>query len=115
MKRRAFLRQGAMARAPLAGCTPPPRTSVSAGSGPPAARVIVVGAGLAGLAAAHELTRAGVEVALLEARDRPGGRVHTLPEPFSGGLPTEKGAGFLPGQHQLTIGYCPGFRRPPVP
>src|SRR2546425_1029277 len=83
MKRRDFLRHGAMALAPLAGCTPPPRTSVSAGSGPPAARVIVVGAGLAGLAAAHELTRAGVEVAVLEARDRPGGRVHTLPEPVS--------------------------------
>src|SRR5467141_1128246 len=66
MKRRDFLRHGAMALAPLAGCTPPPRTSVGAGSGPPAARVIVVGAGLAGLAAAHELTRAGVEVAVLE-------------------------------------------------
>src|SRR5439155_1343505 len=78
MKRRDFLRHGAMALAPLAGCTPPPRPSVRAGSGPPAARVIVVGAGLAGLAAAQELTRAGVEVAVLEARDRPGGRVHTL-------------------------------------
>src|SRR2546426_4853724 len=83
MKRREFIGHGAVALSALAGCTPPPRTSVRAGPGPRAGRVIVVGAGLAGLAAAHELTRAGVEVTVLEARDRPGGRVHTLREPFS--------------------------------
>jgi monoamine oxidase len=37
--------------------------------------VIVVGAGLAGLAAARDLDRAGCDVLVLEARDRPGGRV----------------------------------------
>jgi len=44
--------------------------------------VIVVGAGLAGLAAARDLERAGVDVVVLEARDRPGGRVEqtTLPD-----------------------------------
>lgn len=39
--------------------------------------VIVVGAGLAGLAAAHELTAAGREVRVLEASDAVGGRVRT--------------------------------------
>jgi phytoene dehydrogenase-like protein len=40
---------------------------------------IVVGAGLAGLACAEDLTRAGLSVRLLEASDRPGGRVRTDP------------------------------------
>jgi monoamine oxidase len=44
--------------------------------------VIVVGAGLAGLAAARDLDRSGVDGGVLEARDRPGGRVEqtTLPD-----------------------------------
>lgn len=59
-------------------------------------RVIVVGAGFAGLAAADALTRAGVDVVVLEARDRVGGRVwsRTLPS----GATIEMGAEFiLPG------------------
>ncbi len=44
--------------------------------------VAVVGAGLGGLSAARDLARAGADVVVLEARDRPGGRVEavTLPD-----------------------------------
>lgn len=55
-------------------------------------RVLVLGAGLAGLAAAWELEEAGHEVTVLEARTRPGGRVLTLREPFADGLHAEAGA-----------------------
>jgi len=41
--------------------------------------VVVVGAGLSGLSAARELTRQGVRVLVLEARDRVGGKMYTLP------------------------------------
>lgn len=43
-----------------------------------AADVIVLGAGIAGLAAARSLAERGVRVLVLEARDRVGGRVHSL-------------------------------------
>jgi polyamine oxidase len=44
----------------------------------PVDRVVVVGAGIAGLAAASRLRRAGIDCVVLEARDRIGGRLHTV-------------------------------------
>jgi monoamine oxidase len=55
-------------------------------------KAIVVGAGFAGLAAADELSRAGAEVEVLEARDRVGGRVWSAP---FGGAVVERGAEFI--------------------
>jgi polyamine oxidase len=44
----------------------------------PVGRVLVVGAGIAGLTVANALTHAGVDCVVLEARDRIGGRLHTV-------------------------------------
>ena len=57
----------------------------------PAKRVVIVGAGMAGLVAAWELLRAGHDPVVLEARARVGGRIHTLREPFTDGLYAEVG------------------------
>lgn len=57
------------------------------------AQVLVIGAGVAGLACARQLQRAGVEVALLELDDAAGG--HSRPGAV-GGLPCPLGAHYLP-------------------
>src|ERR1700677_5313163 len=57
---------------------------------------VVIGAGVAGLAAARMLAEAGRRVALLEARDRVGGRIHTV-QAIQGDLPVELGAEFIHG------------------
>jgi polyamine oxidase len=54
------------------------RDDVPAGVDGSVDRVIVVGAGIAGLTVANALTHAGVECAVIEARDRIGGRLHTI-------------------------------------
>ena len=75
-------------------------------------KVIVIGAGLAGLSAAYELTQAGHDVTILEAQMRPGGRVLTLREPFSDGLYAEAGAIEIPDTHDLTLHYIRLFNLP---
>jgi monoamine oxidase len=55
-------------------------------------KIVVIGAGMAGLTAALELIARGHDVTVLEARTRPGGRVFTIREPFADGLYAEGGA-----------------------
>ena len=85
--------------------------------------IIVLGAGVAGLAAAEVLGNAGLRVAVLEARDRVGGRIHTLPG-LTPDHAIELGAEFVHGKPQLFddylhshhlplyetdgVSYCPG-------
>lgn len=72
-------------------------------------RVIIVGAGMAGLVAAYELQRAGHEPALIEGQHRVGGRVYTMREPFTHGLYAEAGAMRIPKAHDLTMAYIEKF------
>ena len=110
MHRREFLIRLALASAglratPLAALAPV--TGLRHGGG--AKRVLIVGAGLAGLSAAFELARTGHEVALFEARMRPGGRVLTLRDGFAEGLHAEAGASRIPNHHDITIEYAELF------
>jgi len=73
---------------------------------------VVVGAGLAGLAAAHELTRAGWSVVVLEARRRLGGRVLTLSTAFRDGQYAEAGGEYGDRSQRTLLLYADRFGLP---
>ncbi len=70
-------------------------------------QTIVVGAGLAGLSAAYELVRAGCNVQVFEARDRLGGRVHTVQ--MEAGQYGDLGAEFVDDNHTAVMAYTTEF------
>jgi monoamine oxidase len=90
-------------------------------------RIAVLGAGIAGMAAAYELRKAGYSCTVLEARDRPGGRIWTI----RGGdtiaetdstqrvawdrqphLYFNAGPARISQHHQLVLAYCRELRVP---
>jgi monoamine oxidase len=62
-------------------------------------KIVVVGGGLSGLTAALALRASGWDVTVLEARNRVGGRVHTLHSPFTDGLHVEAGGESIDDNH----------------
>lgn len=82
-------------------------------------RVVILGAGIAGLTAAYELGKLGYKCQVLEARNRPGGRAHTIRKGTAseeeGSTQTcafDEGLYFNPGpmriayHHTTTLQYC---------
>src|ERR671910_3203506 len=67
--------------------------------------VAVLGGGVAGLSAAHELAERGFDVTVYEQRDAPGGKARSMPVPGSG----TGGRADLPGEHGFR--FFPGFYR----
>jgi monoamine oxidase len=101
-----------------------PRLAPGSGKG---VRVLVLGAGIAGMTAAYELSRAGYTCPVLEARPRPGGRNFTVRAgdkleeadtvqrcTFDAGphMYFNAGPARIPHHHKALLGYCKDFGVP---
>ncbi|MYM24290.1 FAD-dependent oxidoreductase [Duganella sp. FT135W] len=108
---------GAPTIASASGQTPLLQLAPGSGKG---TKVLVLGAGIAGLVSAYELRKAGYQVQLVEARDRVGGRNWTIRNgtrielndgttqvaDFEPGHYFNAGPARLPSHHQTILGYC---------
>lgn len=83
----------------------PARLLRAAGKKP---RVVVIGAGLGGLSAGHQLHQAGADVTLLEARNRTGGRVLSNSR-FIPGVAVEMGGEFIGSNHPIWVAQAKRF------
>ena len=86
-------------------------------------KVAIIGAGAAGLCAAYELDKLGFSCTVLEARQRPGGRIWTIRRgvretelngrtqecQFDAGHYYNAGPARIPQHHYTTLGYCRKF------
>jgi monoamine oxidase len=86
-------------------------------------KVLILGAGLAGMSAAYELRKLGYNCHILEARARPGGRCHSIRRgteetetdgatqtcAFDDGLYFNAGPMRVPADHLTTLNYCKEF------
>jgi monoamine oxidase len=108
LDRRKFLQAlAAVSAAPLASVASASEASAATYGG--GRRVVVLGAGLAGLGAAYTLVRNGYDVTVLEAQNRPGGRVQTVREGFQRGGHAELGAIRIFDSHKHVLRYVNEF------
>lgn len=104
--RREFLRATLAASAGLLlSGVPGASATVRGGAGK---RVVVIGAGFAGLACAYELRSAGYDVTVIEARDRLGGRVLSFTN-FVPGKVVEGGGELIGSNHPNWVAYAHKF------
>jgi monoamine oxidase len=110
---------GLVPRAATAPFRPPAASDFALQGRANETRVLVLGAGVAGLAAAYELEKAGYRCQVLEARDRAGGRNWTVRDgtaetdldgfrqvaAFAPGIYFNAGPARIPGHH-VTMDYC---------
>ncbi|MFC0523628.1 flavin monoamine oxidase family protein [Pontibacillus salicampi] len=75
-------------------------------------KVVIIGAGMAGLTSASLLKDAGHDVTILEANNRIGGRIYTIRKPFTPGNYLDLGAMRIPENHELIFEYIRKFNLP---
>jgi len=106
MKRRDFLQATALLGGAL---TLPAKGYPNILPGKKPKHVLIIGAGLSGLAAAYKLKKAGIKTTILEARNRVGGRVFSH-QPVKGESQTiEMGAEWVGASHERVIELCQEF------
>lgn len=95
-----------MAKNDLSACTiPSARVDDLPHRSGPCSSIVIIGAGMAGMAAAYQLRQAGHNVIVLEARTRAGGRVRSARGEFAEGMHAEAGALFVPSDHEYLMKY----------
>jgi monoamine oxidase len=110
LDRRRFLQAAAaISAAPLASLATAPKAPAHDDGRRGGRRVVVLGAGLAGLGAAYNLMRQGYDVIVLEAQERPGGRVQTVRDGFQRGGHAELGAIRIFNSHEYLLRYADEF------
>lgn len=108
LTRRHFLRRMGLTTGAVATLAPLTQLNAMGTPHPEKKKIIIIGAGLAGLCAAYELEQRGHEIVLLEAStSHSGGRVRTVQ--FGDGQTGELGAMRIPTVHQLTRHYVSQF------
>lgn len=95
--RRHFMRVLAGTGAAAAAISATGTTAWAASQGAP--RIVILGAGLAGLNAAYQLKKRGIESAVYESKSRVGGRVHTVHNKFGPGSVTDIGGELVNTNH----------------
>jgi monoamine oxidase len=100
--RRQFLQSAAVVSAGLS--LPLPSSLLSLRNQATAPRVVIVGAGTAGLTAAYRLQGGGIASRVIEASDRVGGRMYTLRDAFPGGQLVELGGELIDSDHESLMG-----------
>lgn len=103
MERRDFVKSTAIA---AAGTIVTPAMALNGTRKP---FVIIIGAGISGLAAAYTLKKKDIPYIILEARNRVGGRIFTHTMDVAEGLTCELGAEWIGASHEKIIGLCKEF------